>query len=180
MSKFQRSRSVVDEIPEPRERMEPRRVDALRKADSAPAAVPGGDGGGVPAPSDEPRDHRSRKPSCELRMAELSDFSLQGVLGKGEFGTVMMAIKHDTQKVYAIKVLQKDNIVHRGESPQRRTRERPALSLALADRGPGPSSSPRPWARAPTLTLLPPSAGGRSVDQAVTEKQVLQDTSMDG
>ena len=115
--------------------MEPRRVDALRKADSAPAAVPGGDGGGVPAPSDEPRDHRSRKPSCELRMAELSDFSLQGVLGKGEFGTVMMAIKHDTQKVYAIKVLQKDNIVHRGESPQRKTRERP-----------GPKPSPcRPW-----------------------------------
>ena len=115
--------------------MEPRRVDALRKADSAPAAVPGGDGGGggVPAPSDEPRDHRSRKPSCELRMAELSDFSLQGVLGKGEFGTVMMAIKHDTQKVYAIKVLQKDNIVHRGESPQRKTRA-------------GPKPSPcRPW-----------------------------------
>ena len=79
-------------------------------------------------------------------MAELSDFSLQGVLGKGEFGTVMMAIKHDTQKVYAIKVLQKDNIVHRGESPQRRACERPALSLALADRGPSPSSSPRPWA----------------------------------
>ena len=122
--------------------MEPtRRVDALRKADSAPAAVPGGDGGG-----DEPRDHRSRKPSCELRMAELSDFSLQGVLGKGEFGTVMMAIKHDTQRVYAIKVLQKDNIVHRGESPQRRARERPALSLALADRGPSPSSTPRPRA----------------------------------
>ena len=113
----------------PRRRIEPpRRVDALRKADSAPAAVPGGDGGG-----DEPRDHRSRKPSCELRMAELSDFSLQGVLGKGEFGTVMMAIKHDTQKVYAIKVLQKDNIVHRGESPQRKTR-------------PGPKPSPcRPW-----------------------------------
>ena len=113
--------------------MEPRRVDALRKADSAPAVMPGGDGGGVPAPSDEPRDHRSRKPSCELRMAELSDFSLQGVLGKGEFGTVMMAIKHDTQKVYAIKVLQKDNIVHRGESPQRKTRA-------------GPKPSPcRPW-----------------------------------
>ena len=68
-------------------------------------------------------------------MAELSDFSLQGVLGQGEFGTVMMAIKHDTQKVYAIKVLRKDNIVHRG---------------------------------------------GRAVDHAVTEKQVLQDMSMNG
>ena len=118
---------------------EPRRVDALRKADSAPAAVPGGDGGGVPVPSDEPSDHRSRKPSCELRMAELSDFSLQGVLGKGEFGTVMMAIKHDTQKVYAIKVLQKDNIVHRGESRLAKHASAPALSLALADRGPSPA-----------------------------------------
>ena len=96
--------------------MEPPRVEALRKGDSTPATVPDepADGGGVPVPIDEPRERRARKPSSEFRMAELSDFSLQGVLGQGEFGTVMMAIKHDTQKVYAIKVLQKDNIVHRG------------------------------------------------------------------
>ena len=58
-------------------------------------------------------------------MAELSDFSLQGVLGQGEFGTVMMAIKHDTQKVYAIKVLQKDNIVHRGNALAQRASPNP-------------------------------------------------------
>ena len=111
--------------------MEPPRVEWLPKGDSTPATGPGepADGGGVPVPIDELRERRARKPSSEFRMAELSDFSLQGVLGQGEFGTVMMAIKHDTQKVYAIKVLQKDHIVHRGNALAQRASPKPKPAL---------------------------------------------------
>lgn len=50
-------------------------------------------------------DKKTKKEIC------LDDFELLKVLGKGAFGKVFLAQKRDTKKLYAIKVLKKDQII---------------------------------------------------------------------
>lgn len=40
-----------------------------------------------------------------------SDFSINKVLGRGNFGKVMQVVKKDTGRIYAMKVLRKDTII---------------------------------------------------------------------
>ena len=43
-----------------------------------------------------------------------ADFDVHGLVGEGEFGKVMMATKIDTQRLYAMKVLRKEQLLSRG------------------------------------------------------------------
>ncbi len=43
------------------------------------------------------------------------------VIGKGSFGKVMLVRKNDSQKVYAMKVLQKDNVIKRNQVEHTKT-----------------------------------------------------------
>jgi hypothetical protein len=45
----------------------------------------------------------------------VEDFDLLNVIGKGSFGKVMQVKKKDTQKIYAMKVLDKKHILEHGE-----------------------------------------------------------------
>jgi len=49
------------------------------------------------------------------KKVDLSDFDLLCVIGRGSFGKVMQVRKKDTNKIYAMKILNKDMIVQRQE-----------------------------------------------------------------
>jgi len=51
----------------------------------------------------------------------LEDFALLKVIGKGSFGKVMLVKKVDTKKVYAMKVLNKANVIKRNQVEHTRT-----------------------------------------------------------
>jgi len=51
----------------------------------------------------------------QLRVVRLDDFSLLKVIGKGSFGKVMLVRKLDNNKIYAMKVLAKENIIKRNQ-----------------------------------------------------------------
>lgn len=58
----------------------------------------------------------SHKPKRRKRKIGLDDFQFLAVLGKGNFGKVMLAESRHTQKLCAIKVLKKDFIVENDEA----------------------------------------------------------------
>ena len=45
------------------------------------------------------------------KKADLKDFQIKSVIGKGSFGKVFLVQKVDSQKVYAMKSLRKDVIL---------------------------------------------------------------------
>lgn len=51
------------------------------------------------------------KPNKDAKDVCMDDFELLKVLGKGAFGKVVLAEKIDTQKLYAIKILKKQDII---------------------------------------------------------------------
>ena len=41
------------------------------------------------------------------------DFVTKSVIGKGSYGKVLLVVKKDTNKMYALKILKKDEIIKR-------------------------------------------------------------------
>lgn len=68
-----------------------------------------------------PRSHRSKK---RRRKIGLDDFQFLAVLGKGNFGKVMLAELRQTSKLCAIKVLKKDFIVENDEAESVKSEKR--------------------------------------------------------
>jgi len=54
-------------------------------------------------------------PAGQPERVTLEDFELLTVIGRGSFGKVIQVRKKDNQKIYAMKVLNKKNILDRGE-----------------------------------------------------------------
>jgi serine/threonine protein kinase len=48
-------------------------------------------------------------------VARLKDFNLLKVIGKGSFGKVMLVLKKDDNRIYAMKVLHKDSVIKRNQ-----------------------------------------------------------------
>lgn len=63
-----------------------------------------------------PSTHKAHKSKRKRRKVGLDDFQFLAVLGKGNFGKVMLAESRHTQKLCAIKVLKKDFIVENEEA----------------------------------------------------------------
>lgn len=55
------------------------------------------------------------------KRVSLKDFTLIKVIGKGSFGKVMLVRKIDTNRIYAMKVLSKENIVKRNQVEHTKT-----------------------------------------------------------
>lgn len=72
-------------------------------------------------PREHTRSHRSKK---RRRKIGLDDFEFLAVLGKGNFGKVMLAELRQTSKLCAIKVLKKDFIVEHDEAESVKSEKR--------------------------------------------------------
>jgi len=66
------------------------------------------------AASKEGKDESAKPPRAPVKVTA-DDFQLLKVIGKGSFGKVMQVKKKDTGKIYAMKVLQKEAIIHRNQ-----------------------------------------------------------------
>ena len=55
-----------------------------------------------------------KKPDANRKM-QMEDFQLLTVIGKGSFGKVLQVCKKDTGRIYAMKIIRKQNIVERDE-----------------------------------------------------------------
>lgn len=78
-------------------------------------------------PSSE-SNHRSHRLRRRRRKVGLDDFQFLAVLGKGNFGKVMLAESRHTQKLCAIKVLKKDFIVENEEAESVKSEKRVFLT----------------------------------------------------
>jgi serine/threonine protein kinase len=72
----------------------------------------------IPQPQQLPQGappHQQRQPTTRKRKVGLDDFNFLAVLGKGNFGKVMLAEEKKSNKLYAIKVLKKEFIIENDE-----------------------------------------------------------------
>lgn len=76
-----------------------------------------------------------QSPKKNRRKVGLDDFSFLAVLGKGNFGKVMLAETRNTKQLYAIKVLKKDFIIENDEVESLRS-EKSVFLVASKERHP--------------------------------------------
>ena len=69
-------------------------------------------------------------PPSSMRNVTLDDFNFLAVLGKGNFGKVMLAEEKQTGVLYAIKVLKKEFIIENDEIDSTRSEKRVFLTVA--------------------------------------------------
>lgn len=79
--------------------------------------------------------HPQASPRRARRKVGLDDFNFLAVLGKGNFGKVMLAESRNTKSLYAIKVLKKDFIIENDEVESTRSEKRVFL-IANKERHP--------------------------------------------
>jgi len=54
----------------------------------------------------------------------IDDFAIKKVIGKGSYGKVLLVIKNDDKKIYAMKVLKKKNMIKRNQVEHIKTERR--------------------------------------------------------
>jgi len=54
----------------------------------------------------------------------IEDFAIKKIIGKGSYGTVLLVIKNDDKKFYAMKVLKKKNMIKRNQVEHIKTERR--------------------------------------------------------
>ncbi|KAH8104491.1 hypothetical protein BXZ70DRAFT_1047582 [Cristinia sonorae] len=73
---------------------------------------------------------QTRQPATRKRKVGLDDFNFLAVLGKGNFGKVMLAEEKKSSHLYAIKVLKKEFIIDNDEVESTRSEKRVFLAAA--------------------------------------------------
>ncbi len=74
-----------------------------------------GGGGAAVTADDSGVGCELRRANSSVAMVGLENFTLLKVIGKGSFGKVLLVKKIDTNEIFAMKVLKKDNIVKRNQ-----------------------------------------------------------------
>ncbi|KAJ1547596.1 Serine/threonine kinase, partial [Cladochytrium tenue] len=118
-----------------------------RSAMSLPAVAAAGDAPATLAVAVAPEKRKSSKG------VGLEDFELVSVLGKGNFGKVMLASERATKQLYAIKVLKKDFIVSNDDAESVRAEKRVFL-VAGGRQAKGRQQQRRQLQRHPFLVQL--------------------------
>eukprot|EP00732_Lithocolla_globosa_P003490 Lithocolla_globosa_v1_NODE_2823_length_1857_cov_19.312986.p1 type:complete len:547 gc:universal NODE_2823_length_1857_cov_19.312986:73-1713(+) len=78
-------------------------------------SLAGGDGLADASVTGELQVQMGYKKSEKNKKMRMEDFDLLKVIGKGSFGKVMQVKKKDTNRIYAMKIIKKANIVERDE-----------------------------------------------------------------
>ncbi|KAG5645474.1 hypothetical protein DXG03_006019 [Asterophora parasitica] len=85
----------------------------------------------APSPKKVPQELPPKQPPpARMRKVGLDDFNFLAVLGKGNFGKVMLAEEKKTNGLYAIKVLKKEFIIDNDEVESTRSEKRVFLAAA--------------------------------------------------